>query len=326
MKQFEYNPLQQELARSRQVGPHPDSDLLTAFAEGTLLERERQEVFAHLATCADCRELLSAATATAPRFASRPIVGSKPFVVHRSAHPVLRAWLPWASIAAGIFLVTSVGWVYKQKLELKQRVTTAAKNEPDVPSTKIQQEHPAPVVEPEKQISKTAPGSPAKQLKTTQSDSGVQSRSASKSMSEDPVTRPSVTARNSSTFANTDSARALSNLSVTTPSVRPHWRIDSLGHAERSFGDGAWQPVLPNEIAKMRVVSVFDAEVWIGGESARLYRSSDNGNSWIVVPLPMKNGTDHVIVHIRFQTPKVGTVEASDGTSWTTQDSGASWN
>ena len=48
MKQAEPNPLQRELARSQQGGLHPDADLLAAFAEGSLLEREREEMFAHL--------------------------------------------------------------------------------------------------------------------------------------------------------------------------------------------------------------------------------------------------------------------------------------
>jgi photosystem II stability/assembly factor-like uncharacterized protein len=76
----------------------------------------------------------------------------------------------------------------------------------------------------------------------------------------------------------------------------------------------------------MRVVSVFDAEVWVGGENARLYHSSDNGNTWTVVPLPMKNGNEPIIVHIRFKTPRTGTVEAADGASWTTSDGGVNWN
>jgi len=56
-----------------------------------------------------------------------------------------------------------------------------------------------------------------------------------------------------------------------------------------------------------------------------LYHSSDSGNTWNIVPLPVKNGDEPVIVHIRFQTPQAGTVEAADGTSWTTADGGATW-
>ena len=41
---------------------HPDANLLAAFAEQTLLERERAAVSAHLAQCAECRESLALAS------------------------------------------------------------------------------------------------------------------------------------------------------------------------------------------------------------------------------------------------------------------------
>lgn len=321
MKQFDSNPLLRELARSSLAGPHPDSDLLTAFAEGSLLERERQEVFAHLATCADCRELLSAAAGAAPE----PVTGLKPFLLTRPAHPPLRAWLPWASVAAGILLVCSAELVYRQRLEVKRQATVAAENAPGFPSTTIRQPHPSPSAEPESLPDK-APSSPsAKQLKALQPSSTPQSALAAKVRTEGSVVQSPAPGQVSSAFANEATARALSNISVAAVSARPHWRIDSMGQAERSFSDGAWEPVLPNESAKMRVVSVFDAQVWVGGENTRLYHSADNGNTWSVVTLPAKNGSQHVIVHIRFQTPQAGAVEADDGTSWITNDGGASW-
>jgi photosystem II stability/assembly factor-like uncharacterized protein len=40
---------------------HPDADLLTAFAENSLIERERLPVLEHLSSCADCREVVSLA-------------------------------------------------------------------------------------------------------------------------------------------------------------------------------------------------------------------------------------------------------------------------
>src|SRR5690349_12953529 len=44
--------------------PHPDPNLLTAFAEDSLLARERESVTAHLAECADCRESVALAFGT----------------------------------------------------------------------------------------------------------------------------------------------------------------------------------------------------------------------------------------------------------------------
>src|ERR1700751_2861624 len=39
-------------------GQHPDADQLSAFAEGVLPDHERVEMLAHLAECADCRQIV----------------------------------------------------------------------------------------------------------------------------------------------------------------------------------------------------------------------------------------------------------------------------
>jgi hypothetical protein len=166
----------------------------------------------------------------------------------------------------------------------------------------------------------------AKQL-----DAGQQSPSSVASGAGEQVTlkgvegRQAASARSITAFANSEPARTMSKPSV-APFARPHWRINNLGQPECSFGDGAWRVVLPNEKAKMRVVSGFENEVWIGGDNTRLYHSPDNGATWNLVTLPEKNGREHVIAHIRFQTRQTGTVDAEDGTSWITTDGGSTWN
>jgi len=125
-------------------------------------------------------------------------------------------------------------------------------------------------------------------------------------------------------FAGAAPAGALPTASLTAV-ARPHWRINSTGQAVRSFGDGAWQAVLPEEQSRMRVISVFSGEVWIGGENSRLYHSTDNGATWKLIALPGKDGRAHSIAHIHFQTLQSGTVEAEDGTVWTTSDGGSTW-
>jgi hypothetical protein len=47
--------------KAAQGGDHPDADLLTAFAEQVLPERERLRVLLHLSRCADCRDVLALA-------------------------------------------------------------------------------------------------------------------------------------------------------------------------------------------------------------------------------------------------------------------------
>ena len=59
-----------EIVRSRlarktpEQSAHPDANLLAAFAERTVLERERAAVITHLLECADCRDCVALASAT----------------------------------------------------------------------------------------------------------------------------------------------------------------------------------------------------------------------------------------------------------------------
>ena len=265
MTQSKLNPLQQQLAKIPVVGPHPDFDQLTAFAEGQLLPREREEILAHLATCTDCRELLNAAASAR----EIPVAESKPFLMPRPSRPPLKSWLPWVSIAATVLIAASAVIYYKNKNQFIDTV----------------------VVEIRPQPGSSAP------IQSSQAGSAF-------SASEPP-------------------AAALQDSSAAA--ARPHWRINDAGQPQRAFADAAWQPVLPNETSKMDVISVFDSDVWIGGDNARLFHSQDNGTTFKLVTLPEKNGHQHAITHIHFQTAQSGKAEAADGTTWTTKDRGVTW-
>lgn len=343
MNQSESNPLRRELARGRHDGPHPDADLLTALGEGSLLQVERQRVLAHIAGCAECRETLSITAA-----ALESTDDSEPVVVTRASNQPQRAWLPWASVAAGFLVACSAVLVYQQRTTLPKNTEIANKEPAQLPLSSIQVMPPS--VE-RKEISAKAVNSPAtKQLQVpvgSLSPSagneatagkieltkkfGLTQRNSYEPSTEVSAMEPSgapalkaAQAPPSAAFANTLTERAMSAASVTA-AVRPHWRINSMGQAERAYGAGAWQPVLPLEQSKMRVISVIDRVVWIGGENSRLYRSTDNGASWMQVSLPEKDGRERSIAHIHFQTEQAGTVESDDGTVWTTSDGGSTW-
>jgi len=378
MRQGEPNPLQRELARVPQAGPHPDADLLTALAEGSLLEREREKVFAHLAGCADCREVLNGAMGAA----EIPVGELKPFLMARPTIAPGRRWVPWASIAAAIVLVSTVGLVYRQRMEWKgpaKAENTEEASSTNQPLPPVSAE-PGPgtrasAVEPAAKKLKSADYSqgatpmasavetPAEELK--QSDASDQSAQLETAGAQEtrkesipaardsheasapapaaarqesvpttqaevqaeaqPQSAPAFLALGPAFEMNNASRRALNKSSLAAMVARPKWRIDSTGAAERAIGAGAWQKVLPDESAKMRVVLVLNADVWVGGENTHLYLSVDNGNTWNAITLPAKGGSDHAIVHISFKTQQTGTVEADDGTSWSTTDGGASW-
>lgn len=346
MKQLESNPLRRELARGQHGEPHPDSDVLTALSEGSLLQGERQQVLAHLAVCADCREVLSTA-ATAALDSTDDL---KPFLMACPSRPLKRTWLPWTSIAAGLLVVCSAILVYQQKRTFPKNTAVATKEPVRLPLPTLQQSSPLPPPKRPETLSERVNGQrssqlqaplppqnmsvantiPEAQIESARMPDSSQLNSDQISAVAGEVAAPSATvlkaapARSVSAFVNAAPAGALSKASI-APFARPHWRINSAGQPERSFGDGAWQEVLPHEQSKMRVVSVFDNEVWIGGDSSRLYHSTDNGATWSLIALPGKDGREHSIAHIHFQTAQSGTVESDDGTVWKTSDGGSSW-
>ena len=105
---------------------HPDADLLTAFAERSLAELERDRVMMHLATCGDCRNVVALALPATEELAMTA-VSSRTTNVWFS-WPVLR----WGLVTAGILVVMSVGVVqYKQAHEKNNsggEVTLTARN------------------------------------------------------------------------------------------------------------------------------------------------------------------------------------------------------
>ena len=96
----EVNPklVRSRLAKMPIAGPHPDADQLTAFAERALAGKEREGVLAHLATCADCREVVALA---APEASAEELEAVAPARPRWLPWPVLR----WGALAAAVVLV-----------------------------------------------------------------------------------------------------------------------------------------------------------------------------------------------------------------------------
>jgi hypothetical protein len=99
------------LRLGRQAGslsPHPDANLLAAFAENTLLKRERAAVTAHLAGCAECREYLAVAGAV-----WEPELGPAEAPARRR---LFKAW-PWLAAAAAACVVVVVLLPRERRIE-----------------------------------------------------------------------------------------------------------------------------------------------------------------------------------------------------------------
>ena len=91
--------------------PHPEADMLTAFAEQALSGAEREGVVRHLARCGDCREVVALSLPPSVEVVKPVVAGDKTSV--RTPADRSRAWfawpnLRWAAMAAGVVVVASV--------------------------------------------------------------------------------------------------------------------------------------------------------------------------------------------------------------------------
>jgi len=353
VKRPESNPLREALAQSQQVGSHPDSDLLAAFAEDGLLKSERDVLLAHLSVCAQCREVLSISAAPM----AEPLDHQTTFVLTRPTHPPLRSWLPWVAMVAGIIAVCSAVLMHQRGSTnlgvTSSQIAKVAPREAIGTNSESTRQPPANAEnKAAKGRGKTESG-PSSRSRSSTAVPGISDGMIDQQNGEAPsapvanqvipeIAGATVGANGSTIRSQPAKAKALAQAGTNDAMVsvapneetyqsharslsRAHWRINQNGGVERSVDDQTWQPVLVGEEARMHVVSVFDGNVWVGGELGKLYHSSDDGKTWVSVRLQEKQGRDHTVVHIRFLTSQDGLVDSDDGVTWETHDGGRSW-
>src|SRR3984957_8241401 len=126
------NIVRERLKAKPPVGSHPDTDVLTAFAERSLPELERAIVLEHMARCGDCRDVIALALPETEAMLPAPSPVRSPW----QAWPALR----WGLVAAGIVVVASFGVLQFQrrpgraafvaKQSLPEGVAIASRTEP----------------------------------------------------------------------------------------------------------------------------------------------------------------------------------------------------
>jgi hypothetical protein len=101
------NIVRERLKAATPASSHIDADVLVAFAEKSLLDRERSIVIEHLARCGECRDVLALAVPETEAVAPRTLPTRSGWLTW----PVLR----WGFIAAGIIAIASLGVVQYQR-------------------------------------------------------------------------------------------------------------------------------------------------------------------------------------------------------------------
>jgi hypothetical protein len=245
---------------------HPDADLLTAFAEKSLAAAERDHVVEHLARCGDCREVLS--IALPPQVEPQPFADTN---VNWLRWPVLR----WATVAAGIVLIASLGTLqYRAQhtkefasnaLDQKQAIATTVQS-PDTSSQPVPRTQPA-AAEAKPQLPRELRQPP---VPSTDAKLNPESGPASKKVEAQPDTQSQVedqVAQNEPTEispaadrvakAKPASAQAAPSTLAPAPSLHadpivmkgvaaPRWIISAAGTLQRSLDGGkTWLDVNP---------------------------------------------------------------------------------
>lgn len=126
--------VRQRLKATESARNHPDPDLLTAFAEESLPDRERSTILEHLAECSDCRDVVALAL-PATEVTETHVTQSRPTWL---TWPALR----WGLAAAGIVVIASLGVVKYQRSSSRAMVSVSLK--PEAPRTEAKAQVPAP--------------------------------------------------------------------------------------------------------------------------------------------------------------------------------------
>jgi len=116
------------LARSERAGVHPDPDVLTAFVEHALRQEERARVTEHLATCGECREVVSLSLPELPE--------AQISAAASSSRP--RLWdglFRWGAAAASLAVVAGLLVEHHFHTEVPPLIT-AQKTSPVAPSAR----------------------------------------------------------------------------------------------------------------------------------------------------------------------------------------------
>ena len=135
-------PMIDGLARQAAPREHPSADLLTAFTERTLSERDRLPIADHLSRCAMCREVVYLASGdieVPARARSREVM-----VAAAASRRWTSRWL-WAAPVAAIVLV-GFGFLLRERfVTVPGRQAVASKTVAEAPAHAPEVQQPAPV-------------------------------------------------------------------------------------------------------------------------------------------------------------------------------------
>ena len=324
--------VRQRLQTNTKLADHPETNLLSAFVEQSLAEREQGQILQHLSQCVNCREIVALSTAQ-PNIADG--VSFAPARAGWLSWPTLR----WVATVACIVVIGAVVTIH-QKQESRQQTAMQASTSThaivdNAAPSQSPNLNPAPVEAAEQRTSRKASGnhraadaapfeiadartaSPFAEVVPGRAKAAVAGPQGAEQAVDGP-TANSDEAAVSGTFFPDDLA---------TANLAPRWSLSWDGVLQRSLDSGrTWQTVPVATHLILRALAANGLDIWVGGKAGALFHSSDAGQHWIQV-VPTANGQPFVgdIVGVEFSDGLQGKLTSSNREIWITSDAGQTW-
>lgn len=145
---------------------------------------------------------------------------------------------------------------------------------------------------------------------------------------KDALEEESRTAKAKTATGATSTPQAMNEASLlATPNLMPRWTLSADGTLQRSLDSGrTWKTIPVSNRTIFRALAANGLDIWVGGSGGALYHSSDAGEHWLRVQ-PVANGESLTadIIGVEFTDPLHGKLTTSSQGSWTTADSGKTW-
>ena len=299
------------------AGPHPDPELLAAYAENSLSSLDRHNLLDHLAACADCRDAL---------YSAMPEAETQQVLTPSYKSP--RLAVRWATLAASVIVVGAVlladRGIFNQRARIEQQSAPSQKvAELKVPSMADQGSPADDKVEGAPAIQAFAKVRPPLKHMTAKPQVGMQFDQSGQVHLSAP--QAGASAANQVVAARVSSEASAISQTGSAANTNPNlnWSLSSNGDVQRSLDSGqTWQIVPVAEGSSFRAISSVGTDIWVGGSAGALYHSADSGRSWTKVD-PVS--TDD-ITRIEFSDPQNGLLNTANGQVWSTSDGGRSWH
>ena len=315
--------VRQRMVANAQPGPHPDPDLLAAFSERSLSDRDRNLVLAHLAQCAECREVVVLSTPLSeavPQPSATRTLGL--------GWPALR----WGALAACAALVVAAVSLRPPRLARTPQVAysnavpvshSPAPSAASLEKDRVAMGNETRIVRPKSRQGVVSPRGPAMMAKISPPSTADKSAppvpemqlankatalpaappvQANEQVEVTAEAAPVQTGASEAMLGKAKEAQGNIDLSLekeraakseVAPAVAdafparrltPRWTLSADGTLERSLDAGkTWKTIPVATDATLTAVAAMDSDIWVGGSHGALYHSTDAGDHWTQV-------------------------------------------